>query len=251
MLVSDNKTRTHLPTAEELLHKDNKPVDSQLHRFISELLHLILEWIWERRQDWFFGVDIGLYYDPDKNAIAPDGFLCLGVPRYREGGETRLSYITWDENEVAPILALEVVSKTPGGEFKRKKRIYAKVGVLYYVIYAPWRRRQRRLMIYRLNGNGEYELIDRNPVWMPEIGLGIGTEVGTHYSLTREWLYWYDEVGIRYSTPQEDCALRDRQAKQEAKARLKAQKQAKQAQKRAEKMAAKLRELGIDPEEFN
>ena len=139
MLVSDNKTRTHLATAEELPYKDDKRVDSQLHRLISELLHLILEWIWERRQDWFFGVDIGLYYDPDKNAIA-------------------------------------------------------------------------------------------------RVGLGIDAEVGTFMSLTREWLYWYNETGTCYQTRDEKAL---------------AQKAVVRAKEGAEKMAAKLRELGIAPDDLD
>lgn len=31
--------------------------------------------------DWFFGVDMGIYYDPDQPAIIPNGFLSLGVER--------------------------------------------------------------------------------------------------------------------------------------------------------------------------
>lgn len=31
--------------------------------------------------DWFFGVDMGIYYDPNQPAIVPDGFLSVGVPR--------------------------------------------------------------------------------------------------------------------------------------------------------------------------
>jgi hypothetical protein len=34
-------------------------------------------------------------------------------------------------------------------------------------------------------------------VWMPEIELGIGCEVGTHEGCNREWLYWYDQKGLR------------------------------------------------------
>jgi hypothetical protein len=38
---------------------------------------------------------------------------------------------------------------------------------------------------------------------MPEIGLGIGRERGTYQGMTREWLFWYDEDGNRYATPEE------------------------------------------------
>lgn len=40
-------------------------------------------------------------------------------------------------------------------------------------------------------------------VWMPEIQLGIGREVGTYQGKNREWLFWYDQNGDRYQTPEE------------------------------------------------
>ena len=239
MLTSDYKIQKRLPTMEELPYTDNKPVDSELQDLISHLLKDILALLWANRNDWFFGIDVGWYYDPDKSAIAPDGFLCLGVPAVREPN-LRLSYVTWEENEVVPILALEVVSKSPGGEYKKKKRIYAEQGVLYYVIYAPLRKRKRRLSVFRLNGQGEYELIDDNPVWMPEIGLGIGTSVGTYQRVTREWLYWYDRTGNRYPTS-------DEAREQERRARQRAERQLRQAQQRAEELASRLRSLGVAP----
>jgi hypothetical protein len=94
------------------------------------------------------------------------------------------------------------------------------------VIYSSRRRRKPRLEVYKLV-NGKYELQPGNPVWLSEIGLGIGCERGNYGGVTREWLYWYDEEGNRYPTPQE-------QIQQEAQ--------------RAQKLAQKLRELGIDPD---
>ena len=247
MLTSDYK---RLPTMEELPYKDDKPVDSELQDLIAHLLKDILALLWESRNDWFFGIDVGWYYDPDKSAIAPDGFLCLGVQRVLQPN-LRLSYVAWQENGVVPILALEVVSKTPGGEYKQKKRIYAQEGVLYYVIYAPLRKRKRRLTVLRLNGQGEYELIDDNPVWMPEIGLGIGTEVGTYQGITREWLYWYDDSGNRYPTS-EEARQQERQARILAENRRKQERRARvQAERRAEELANRLRSLGINPDELN
>lgn len=55
-----------------------------------------------------------------------------------------------------------------------------------------------------------------------------------------KWLYWYDEQGERYLTPEEQL----RSARQET---LEAQQQAREAQEQVAKLAEKLRELGIDP----
>lgn len=63
--------------------------------------------------------------------VVPDAFLSLGVER-RKNEASRGSYVTWEENDIAPILALEIVSQTPGGEYDKKQEIYRKLGVLYY-----------------------------------------------------------------------------------------------------------------------
>ncbi len=130
MVRLDDRTQKRLPTMEELPYEDGKPVGSELQDLITHLLKSILAYIWADRNDWFFGTDMGWYYSPDENPIAPDGFLCLGVERFREE-YLRLSYVTWEENWIVPSLAIEVVSKTPGEEYKGKKRKYAQYGVKF------------------------------------------------------------------------------------------------------------------------
>ncbi len=257
MVISDNKSQKRLPTMEELPYQDGKPVDSELQDLIAHLLKSILAYIWANRNDWFFGIDIGWYYDPNKSAIAPDAFLSLGVQRIK-GENLRLSYVSWEENGVIPSLVLEVVSKTPGGEYKEKKRKYAEYGVLYYVVYAPLRKRKRKLSIYRQGEDNKYELLEDNPVWMPEIGLGIGSEVGTYQGINREWLYWYDIDGQRYPTLEEaqqqselQRLIAEERQRQERQARQQAEELAEEQRKLTEKLAARLRELGVEPDEVN
>ena len=212
-----------LPSAEELPDSDDTPVDNELQNLIPNLLEGVLALIWKHRTDWFFGVDMGIYYDAEQPPLVPDGFLSLGVERIIDE-DLRLSYVLWEENGQVPVLMLEVVSKNRSREYSKKKKDYAQLGALYYVIYAPRRRRKERLEVYRLE-NGEYVLQQENPVWLPEIGLGIGSERGTYLGRTREWLYWYDNNGKRLSTAEEQA-------------------------ERAERLAAKLRELGINPDDI-
>jgi Uma2 family endonuclease len=215
----------YLPTADELPNSDDTPVDNELQEIIPNLLKSILRMLWKGRMDWFFGIDMGIYTDPDRPPIVPDGFLSLNVERSFDEN-LRLSYLLWEE-EVMPIFVLEVVSSKPGGEYTTKLQEYAQIGVLYYVIYNPKRRRKARLEIYKLVNGQVYELQNANPLWMPEIGLGIGSERANYDDLTREWLYWYDENNHRYPTPYE---------------------QIEQERQRAERLAAQLRALGIEPE---
>ncbi len=192
-----------LPSSAELPDSLDIPVDNELQILIPNLLLATLALIWQNRDDWFFGINMGIYYTPSNPAIVPDGFLSLGVERF-VGENGRSSYVLWEEDGIPPILTLEVVSQTYNSEYEQKKLDYAKLGILYYVIYVPTRlrRKRQRLEVYRLI-EGKYILQPGDKVWMPEIGLGIGRERGTYQGTAREWLYWYDENGGRYSTPEE------------------------------------------------
>ena len=215
-----------LPSSEELPSSDDTPVDNELQVLSPSLLSAVLALIWQNREDWFFGINMGIYYDLAKSAIVPDGFLSLGVERF-VGEQGRLCYVLWDEDGVVPSLVLEIVSDTYNAEYEQKKIDYAQMGVLYYVVYAPTRQRRRRqrLEVHRLV-NGEYVLQSGDIIWMPEIALGIGRERATYQAFTREWLYWYDENGNRYKTPEEI---------------------AKERQQQLQDLLAKLEERGIDP----
>jgi hypothetical protein len=73
-----------------------------------------------------------------------------------------------------------------------------------------------------------------SPVWMPEIGLGIGYERANYAGVTREWLYWYDEDGKRYPTPNERIEQESQRAVR--------------SEQRVEELTRRLRELGVDPD---
>jgi Uma2 family endonuclease len=227
MLLNYN-SRVCLPSAEELPDSDDTPVDNELQDLIPHVLKDSLALIWAERMDWFFGVDMGIYYDPEKPTatIVPDGFLSIGVPRIIDS-DLRLSYVLWDE-QVIPIMVLEVVSQTRREEYTEKKEDYAKMGVLYYVVYNPLRKRKPRLEVYELK-DSVYESLQGEPIWLSQIKLGIGREIGVYQGIEREWLYWYDQQGKRYLTSGEKAI---------------------EAQERATKLADKLRSLGINPNDL-
>lgn len=227
------------PSSEDLPDSDDTPVDNELQDLIPSLLKSILAIIWENRMDWFFGIDMGIYYDPEEPAIVPDGFLSLGVERIFDEELLRSSYAIWEEKQV-PIFVLEVISGTYRGEFTTKKEKYAELGVLYYAVYNPRRRRKPPLEVYRLV-DGAYEYLPGNGVWMPEIGLGIGIEVGTYQGITRDWLYWYDENKQRFLTPEELVREERQRAQQEQQLRL-------EAERRTKILEERLRSLGVDPD---
>ncbi|MEL7225870.1 MAG: Uma2 family endonuclease, partial [Cyanobacteria bacterium J06576_12] len=167
-----------LPSTEDLPCSDDTPVDNEEQNLLPNLLMLLLSEIWLERMDWFFGVDMAVYHTTGVShllPVVPDGFLSLDVERKKDG-KSRRSYAVWEENGIVPKLTLEMVSHKPGEEYDKKKELYAKLGVLYYVIYNPefWQRDRRQpFEVYKLI-EGSYQLQIGEPYWMPEVGLAIG-----------------------------------------------------------------------------
>ncbi|MCP2728206.1 Uma2 family endonuclease [Limnofasciculus baicalensis] len=227
-----------LPSAEDLPDSDDTPVDNELQDLIPTLLKASLALLWAERWDWYFGVDMGIYYHPDADAIVPDGFLSLGVHRVIDE-DLRLSYVVWEEEKM-PIFVLEVVSHRRRGEYSFKKQSYQDMGVLYYAVYNPLRKRKSSLELYKLV-QGVYQLQSGNPVWLPEVGLGIGSYRGIYQGIQRQWLSWFDEDGNRFPTPEEAIQI-ERQRAQDAEV------MAQQQRELAQKLAAQLRKMGIEPD---
>ncbi|MEB3292003.1 MAG: Uma2 family endonuclease [Synechococcales bacterium] len=236
-----------LPTSEELPCSDDTPVDNEDQNSLPNMLLFLLEILWAERYDWYFGVDMGIYALPDRpyQAIIPDAFLSLGVERRKASrkGKGRLSYVFWEENYIPPILVLEMVSHTYGQEYGDKMTQYAALGILYYVIYNPeyWRRdRHDPFEVYQLVA-GQYQRLQGEPLWMPEIGLGIGRCQRRVGGLEREILAWYDAQGDRHLSAEERVAQEAQRANQEAQ-------RADRERAEKEKLLDYLRSLGIDPE---
>ncbi|MBD1859222.1 hypothetical protein [Leptolyngbya sp. FACHB-1624] len=87
-------------SSEELPDSRDEPV-SELQATIPRLLKESLGDLWSDRFDWFFGIRMGIYYDPEEPAIVPDGFLSLGVERFIDE-DLRLSYPLWGDRYLLP-----------------------------------------------------------------------------------------------------------------------------------------------------
>jgi Uma2 family endonuclease len=240
-----SQLQLNLPSTEELPCSDDTPVDNEDQNLLPNLLLFVLLQIWSARMDWYFGVDMAVYHTTGINPrvpVVPDGFLSLGVER-KKGGKSRRSYAVWEENEVAPIFTVEMVSHQPGGEYDEKMSIYAGLGVLYYVIYNPeFGRRDghQPLEVYKLI-DGQYRQQTGEPYWMPEVRLGIGRSQQRLGGIEQEILAWYDESGSVYPLPDEVIEQMREQLRLE-------QQRADFQQQRAERLAEYLRSQGIDPD---
>ena len=191
--------RQFLPSTEDLPCSDDTPVDNEDQNLLPNVLLMLLTHLWSDRMDWYFGVDMAIYHTTGisyKVPVVPDGFLSLGVER-KKNGKSRKSYAVWEEQEIVPIMVLEMVSHKYGNEYDTKIETYTKLGVLYYVIYNPefWQRdRHQPFEVYKLE-SGTYKLQIGEPYWMPEVGLGIGRCQKVFGGISQEMLTWYDENG--------------------------------------------------------
>jgi hypothetical protein len=84
-----------------------------------------------------------------------------------------------------------------------------------------------------------------------DVRLGIGYEQGNYAGVTREWLYWYDETGMRYLTPNQRIQQEAQRAQQEAQRAQQEAQRAVRSEQRAEQLAQRLRELGVNPEHID
>jgi Uma2 family endonuclease len=240
----------NLPSTQELLCSDDTPVDNEDQNLLPNILLFLLKSIWAERRDWYFGVDMAVYHttgDDPTIPVVPDAFLSVGVER-RKGGKSRLSYATWEEAGVVPILVLEMVSQTVRGEYQEKMSLYAQLGVLYYVIYNPelWGQKRKNehqaFEVYKLV-EGAYQLQSGDPCWMPEIRLGIGRTRGISDQEPQEQLAWFSDQGERYLTAEERLALEQQRANLERQ-------RAEQERLRAERLESLLRSQGLDPNQL-
>ncbi|MEW5989067.1 MAG: Uma2 family endonuclease [Chloroflexota bacterium] len=176
--------------------------------------------------------NVGLFYAWDQPAVVPDVLVSLDVWLPEEVWEKRhRSYFIWEYGK-PPEVVIEIVSNRKGEELGAKRRLYARIGVAYYVVFDPQRLlSQDKLRIYELRGT-EYAL--RRQRWLPGVGLGLTLWEGEFEGLPAVWLRWCDKDGRLLLTGAEMAQEEREQADEE--------------RQRAERLAAQLRAMGIEPE---
>ena len=196
----------------------------------------------------FVASDLNLYYDPQHPRWykRPDWFAVVGVSRFYEGRDLRLSYVIWQE-KVSPIVAVELLSPSTrredlGQRQRRGKKptkweVYEQIlNIPYYVLFDRY---TDELRAFTLIG-GCYQPLDvsERKVWISQLNMGLALWQGTFRGQDRQWLRWYNAEGNWLLTEAEQERQRAEQERQQKELAL----------QRAEQLAAKLKALGIDPD---
>lgn len=225
----------------ELITEDDTPVDNPFSEKQQRLLTETLYKGWTPPPDEehpqggrvFWGAaNVGLFPVVKNPAIVPDVFLSLDVAVPENWHKTK-SYFFWEFGK-APEVVIEIVSNTKGGELSGKKHDYARLNVLYYVVFDPQNLlKEGVLQVFELRGR-KYKKM--KGAYLPEIGLGLTLWRGVYETKEDTYLRWCDQEGNLLPTGDEATAREAERAEREAA--------------RAEKLAAKLRELGLNPDQI-
>jgi len=265
--------RETLPTMYDLPSEDPEEpgLPDEFHGLQPQLLSLTFHPPKYAASQIFTASDMNLYYDVRHAQWykRPDWFGVVGVPRFYDEVDLRLSYVVWQEG-VNPFVVVELLS--PGTEKEdlgendqeklppeseklvgngqtiepqtknkppRKWEVYQQtLRIPYYVVFSRY---TNQLRVFKLVGGYYQELqLQESRVWIPEIELGLGLWQGEYQGFERLWLRWYDAQGNWILTEAEQ----ERQRAKEAESR------AKEAESRLESLIERLRESGIDPDAF-
>ncbi|MGE3539574.1 MAG: Uma2 family endonuclease [Candidatus Tectimicrobiota bacterium] len=224
MSVSSSTTA---PDISQLITEDDTPVDNLPSEKHQRLLTEPLYSCWSNPhpgQPFLVAANVGIFAAVRNPAIVPDVFLSLDVQVADDWWQrAHRSYFLWEFGK-PPEVVIEIVSNTEGEENTSKLQKYARMHVLYYVIYDP--RTQIMddvLTIYRHNG---IEYVPHTSHQLAGVGLGVTLWEGIYEGKHDTWLRWTDTDGVIIPTGKE-------RAEQERQRAEQAQQQAEQARQRA------------------
>lgn len=239
-----------VPNVEALVTEDDTPVDNLFCAKQQRLLVEPLYSSWAGPGDgrpFLADANVGVFYAVRQPPLVPDAFLSLDVQAPADlWPKANRSYFLWEYGK-PPDVVIEVVANQKGAEDDRKLRVYARMGVPYYVIFDPIDPLEGNVLrVYELHA-GSYRLsADR---WFPMVGLGVTLWHGVYEELTQTWLRWCDQDGNVIPTGAELAAQAHQHAEQAQQQAEQERQRAEQERQRAERLAARLQSLGIDPQD--
>ncbi|HXF06881.1 MAG TPA: Uma2 family endonuclease [Blastocatellia bacterium] len=256
---------------DHLVTEDDTPVDNLPSEKQQRLLIEPLYSSWSGPgpgRKFLAAANVGVFYSVRQPAIVPDMFLSLDVEVAPDWWKKQhRSYFAWEFGKM-PELVLEIVSNTEGGEDGEKKQSYARMGIVYYVIYDPLRQiMPETLTVYRLQ---EFSYEKQSEARFPAIKLGLTEWEGEFEGKHDRWLRWTDEHGQIIPTGKERAEI-ERQRAEAERQRAEAERQRAEAEhhraeqerkekemllqqleeerQRAARLAERLRQLGYDPDQ--
>ena len=246
-----------LSTSSDIIYPDSdgQPMadNTQQFRWIVTIKEN-LEILFADQADVFVAGDL-LWYPVEGNnklRLAPDTMVAFGRTKGDRG-----SYRQWLEGDIAPQVVFEILS--PGnrkGEMQNKFEFYEKYGVEEYYIYDP---DNLKLEGYCRQTNELVPIAEMNGWVSPHLKI--------RFVLSETDLEVYQPDGRKFLTPVEldqraklleqqleqekqRAMTAEQRAEQEKQRAMTAEEKAEQEKQRADRLAARLRQMGLDPDDF-
>jgi len=228
-----------MPDESRLVTEDDAPLDSVYQEKQQRLLTGPLHDSWPGPPDGEGGhrpfvamANVGLFH-LEEPAIVPDMLLGLDVELPPDPAPKKArSYFLWRYGK-PPEVVVEFVSNREGGELDRKKDIYERMRVVWYVVFDPLACLGDVALRCFEHRAGEY--VERLDARFDKLGLALVEWAGRFEDMDARWLRWATLDGQLVPTGRERAERERERAERE--------------RERAERLAARLRELGVDPEE--
>ncbi|MEH2242497.1 Uma2 family endonuclease [Nostoc sp.] len=185
-----------LPDVSHLVTEDDEPLDNLPSEKQQRLLTETLYSSWNgasNAQGFLVAANVGLFPSNKQPPIVPDVFLSLDVQVAENWWEKRhRSYFFWDFGK-PPEVVIEIVSNREGNEIGRKLLEYARMRIMYYIIFDPSRQLGSEvLQMYELRGR---QYIATSEQWLTEVELGLCLWEGVYEGKRDVWLRWCDAGG--------------------------------------------------------
>jgi hypothetical protein len=258
------------PVVDHLVTEDDVPVDNVFSEKQQRLLTepLFSSWPGPGEQRPFVAMaNVGLFYATRRPPLVPDALLSLDVEMHADVWvKSNRSYFVWEYGK-APEVVIEVVSNRAGGEDTDKLAAYARIGIRYYVIYDPEQMLgAEELRVFRLEALQFHRVAE--PIWFPDVRLGLSLWQGRYEDLDYTWLRWIDATGKPVPTGNERAAVEREHAEEQQQIaeaeheRAEAEHERAEAEcqraeterqradderRRGEQLAEQLRKLGVEP----
>ena len=195
---------------ENIVTEDDEPVDNLFSEKQQRLLARSLYSSWnppnpeksKKPRKFLAAANVGVFFSRHEQPLVPDFFLSLDVEPHADWyTKEHRSYFVWEFGKV-PELALEIVSNRKGGEINGKLKNYARMGVMYYVVFDPLQHLSENVLtVYEL-GFGK-RLRPREDSQLPELELSLQLWNGKFEGKEGAWLRWYDAKGKLIQTGEE------------------------------------------------
>lgn len=226
---------------QNLVTEDDEPVDNPFSEKQQRLLVDPLYSSWTppadpeepgRARTFWAAANVGVFSSIRQPPVVPDVFVSVDVNPPEDWQKNR-AYFFWETGK-APDAVIEIVSNRKGGELSVKRQLYARLGVVFYVVFDPMQELGETILQCFILQGRHYQLLDRP--FLPELGLGLTLWHGVFENREETYVRWCDQQGGILPTSHERASYEAERAEHEAE--------------RAERLAAKLRELGVDPDQL-